>query len=112
MLHLQHRFTLPERSRNNIAAAIVDLSMPGLSGDKLVGVLRSNARLSRLVVIVVSGQSHEELERIADECEVDAVLGKRQVAARLVPLLDSLQRPESATFQRSRVVIPNRAGGQ
>ena len=88
--------------RNDIAAVVVDLSMPGLSGDKLVGLLRSNARLSQLIIIVVSGQSGEELERIANECRVDAVLAKREINHRLVHLLDSLLRNSSGTLPRAK----------
>lgn len=97
--------------RNNIAAVIVDLGMPGLSGDKLVGLLRANPRLSQLVVIVASGQSGEELERIKNECPVDAVLSKREVSGRLVHLLESLLRSSSGTLPRAKP-YGERAGGQ
>lgn len=97
--------------RNNIAAVIVDLGMPGLSGDKLVGLLRSNPRLSQLVVIVVSGQDSAELQRIANECPVDAVLPKRDVNSRLIYLLDSLLRSSSGTLRGARP-YPERVGGR
>ena len=95
--------------RNNIAAVIVDLGMPGLSGDKLVGLLRSNARLSQLVIIVVSGQSNEELERIGKECSVDAVLPKRDIGSRLLYILESALRSSSGTLLRAKP-YPDRAG--
>lgn len=96
--------------RNNIAAVIVDLGMPGLSGDKLVGLLRSNPRLTQLVVIVVSGQSGEDLQRIERECPVDAVLPKRDVNSRLVHLLQSLLR-SSDTLLRAKP-YPEKVGEQ
>jgi DNA-binding response OmpR family regulator len=97
--------------RNNISAVIVDLGMPGLSGDKLVGLLRSNRRLSNLVVIVVSGQSGAELERIGSECRVDAILEKRDIGGRLVHVLEQLLRASSGTLLRAKA-YPDRAEGE
>ena len=97
--------------RSNISAVIVDLGMPGLSGDKLVGLLRSNRRLSNLVVIVVSGQSGEELERISGECRVDAILEKRDISSRLVHILEQLLRASSGTLLRAKA-YPDRAEGE
>src|SRR5262245_15144695 len=48
--------------RNRIEAVVVDLSMPGLSGDRLVALIRQNPRLRELIVVIVSGESAEELE--------------------------------------------------
>ena len=95
--------------RNNIKVAIVDLSMPGLSGDKLVGLLRSNPRLANLTVIVVSGQRGDDLAKIAKECDVDGVLCKRDINVRLIPLLDSLLLSQSATFRRGKL-LANQGG--
>jgi DNA-binding response OmpR family regulator len=72
--------------RNRIGAVIVDVSMPGLSGDKLVGVLRRNASLSALVIIVTSTDVRC-LEQIAGDSNVDAVLPKNRVSEELVRLL-------------------------
>ena len=91
--------------RNDVKAAIVDLSMPGLSGDKLVGLLRSNSKLENLTIIVVSGQRGDDLANIGRDCDVDGVLSKRDINVRLIPLLDSLLRGQrSATFRRGRLV--------
>jgi CheY-like chemotaxis protein len=70
--------------RNDIHAVVADVSMPGLSGDKLVGVLRKNTRFSHLAVLLVSGRSEEELHQISLEQDVDAVLSKRDLAEALV----------------------------
>jgi len=69
--------------RNQIAAVVLDLSMPGLSGDKLVELLRKNSRLAKLVIVVVSGDSGQ-LRRLAATLPVNAVLGKSKIASRLV----------------------------
>ncbi len=76
--------------RNDVSAVIVDLSMPGLSGDKLVGVLRDNRRLDGLLIIVISGTEVAELDRIQKEGKVDAVMSKHHAAEGLVQLLEAL----------------------
>lgn len=78
--------------RNEVVAVIADVSMPGLSGDKLVGVLRKNPRLGNLVVILVSGREDHELRQIMSEQQVDSVLSKRDIEHRLVPTLEAAMR--------------------
>lgn len=78
--------------QNRISVVVVDVSMPGLNGDKLVGVLRANSRLSNLVIIVISAKPAQELEQIAADTEADAVLNKDELDQRLVPLIRNLLR--------------------
>jgi CheY-like chemotaxis protein len=73
--------------RHSLRAAIVDVNMPGLSGDRLVAVLRSNPRLRDLAIIVVSGRSDVELETICRETGADGALDKGRVSSDLWPLL-------------------------
>lgn len=73
--------------RNRIEAVVVDLSMPGLSGDRLVGLLRENPRLRGLIVVIVSGESPEELKRVAESTQVDGVLSKESMGRELPTLL-------------------------
>lgn len=73
--------------RNKIVGVIADISMPGLSGDKLVGVLRKNPRFADLVLILVSGREDAELKQIFQEQAVDGVLSKRDIQSRLVSTL-------------------------
>ncbi len=76
--------------QNDIDAALIDVTMPGLSGDKLVGVLRRNARLDGLLIILISARSWEELRAVADHSGADALLPKEQVGTELVKLLQRL----------------------
>jgi CheY-like chemotaxis protein len=85
--------------RRKIHAVVADISMPGLSGDKMVGVLRKNARLQDLAIILVSSTHVEELERIGRETQVDATLNKRDIDVQLVNVV------QRALFAR-RVSIP------
>lgn len=76
--------------RQNINAAVIDINMPGLSGDKLVSVLRDNPRLRGLKIIVVSSRSADELEAIRAACGADGAVDKGAVATELWPLLSRL----------------------
>lgn len=73
--------------RYEIDAVILDLSMPGLTGDKLVSVLRSNPKLRGLVVIIVSGRPPRELAMVRERVAADAVLSKDEVSSVLMPTL-------------------------
>lgn len=72
---------------NEIRAVVVDIRMPGLSGDKFVPLLRSNPKLKDLVIVLVSAKSEAELNRVAREGGANAGLSKEHVADRLAPLL-------------------------
>lgn len=73
--------------RNDVQVVIVDVTMPGLSGDMLVRVLRNNPRLKDLVIVVVSGMATENLERIRTEVGADAVLAKTEIETGLALLV-------------------------
>ncbi len=73
--------------REIVNAVVVDVTMPGLSGDKLVEMLRKNARTKELVIVVVSGCEPEELEEIRARCGADDAVAKREIGASLVPSL-------------------------
>jgi CheY-like chemotaxis protein len=76
--------------QHKVQAAIIDVAMPGLSGDKLITLLRDNPRLRDLVIVVVSARSQEELEAIRAASGADAALDKAVVASELAPLLQRL----------------------
>jgi len=80
---------------HSVSAVVVDVSMPGLSGDKLVGVLRKNQRLDGLVVIVVTGKTQDELSGMCELATADAVLFKDQLETSLVKTLSRLLRVSS-----------------
>jgi CheY-like chemotaxis protein len=78
--------------QKSIRAVILDVGMPGLTGDKLVELLRRTPRLQGLVIVLVSALEPEELERLALETRADAVLSKRHLEFELGPLLMRLLR--------------------
>ena len=95
---------------HSVSAVVVDVSMPGLSGDKLVGVLRKNQRLDGLVVIVVTGKTQDELSGMRELDTADAVLFKDQLETSLVKTLSRLLRVSSCrpsgTMQAQGVSVP------
>jgi CheY-like chemotaxis protein len=74
-----------------IDLVILDLIMPGLSGDKLAKMLRDNPRLSRLSIVLVSSSSIAELRAIAASVRADAVISKTDIRRNLLPTLASLR---------------------
>jgi CheY-like chemotaxis protein len=92
--------------RHAIDVALVDVSMPGLSGDKLVRLLRDNPRLEGLVIVVVSAKPESELRHLVGPTGANAVLSKdrveddlTQVLVRHCPKLKgehSLEKPQPA----------------
>jgi two-component system, chemotaxis family, chemotaxis protein CheY len=80
---------------NAIQAVVVDVSMPGLSGDKLVGVLRKNQRLDGLVIVVVTGKTSDEVSDLAELEAADEVLFKDGLNETLVRTLGRLLRASS-----------------
>lgn len=88
--------------RNHIEAVVVDVSMPGLSGDMLIKVLRKNVRFVDLTIIVVSGTEQQGLDAIRQSGEADGVLSKAQIPTELVQLLGRLltQPRRPRTVQR------------
>jgi DNA-binding NarL/FixJ family response regulator len=77
---------------HGIRAVVADISMPGLSGDKLLGVLRKNQRLNGLVVVIVSARTEQELSSMSELNAADAVLSKASLESVLVPTLSRLLR--------------------
>ena len=70
--------------REGVSVVVIDISMPGLSGDRLVEVLRKNARMRNLIIMVVSGCSLDELEQIRMRCGADEAIAKRELSEALV----------------------------
>lgn len=94
--------------RNAIDAVILDISMPGLSGDRLIELLRSNPRFNDLVIIVVSGDP-ENLKRISDTMAVDGTVPKSQIQSRLeMTLARALSSAKRRTQPDLKGVRPQR----
>jgi CheY-like chemotaxis protein len=62
--------------RENPDVVILDVHMPGLSGDRLVGLVAGQSGRSRPLIILHSGSDRAELERLARECGAAGVIEK------------------------------------
>jgi len=94
--------------RNDIQVVIVDVTLPGLSGDMFVRVLRNNPRLKDLVIVIVSGMATEGLERIRAEGGADAVLSKTHIDAELALVVLRLlaMSPAQRATEAKRAATP------
>lgn len=81
-----------------IDAVVVDVNLPGISGDMLARVLRQNSRGANLAIVLVSGLPVEELTRLGLLAQADGVLSKSNIRAGLEPaILQACQRRARAT---------------
>jgi CheY-like chemotaxis protein len=74
-------------SRERIEMVVLDIMMPGLSGDKLAKMLRANPRFGRIGIVLVSSCTLAELEEVAKSVRADAVVLKPEIRTRLLPTL-------------------------
>jgi CheY-like chemotaxis protein len=85
-------------SREKIELLVLDIMMPGLSGDKLAKMLRANPRLGRIGIILVSSCNVAELEAVATSVRADGVVLKPEIRQKLLPTLMRVR----ASFPRER----------
>jgi CheY-like chemotaxis protein len=76
----------------SIEIVVLDLMMPALSGDKLAKMLRSNARLRDLTIVLVSSCDVDQLRGLASSVKANAVVSKHEIRTRLLPALSALFR--------------------
>ena len=74
-------------SREQIDIVVLDVMMPGLSGDKLAKMLRANPRLARLGIILVSSCGLDQLHDLAESVRADAVVAKSEVHEKLLKVV-------------------------
>jgi two-component system chemotaxis response regulator CheY len=75
-----------------IEVVVLDLLMPALSGDKLAKMLRSNPRLSGLMIVLVSSCDVEQLRGLAASVKADAVVPKSDIRKKLLSALTGARR--------------------
>ncbi len=78
--------------RQKVDAVLVDVSMPGLSGDGLVAVLKKTPRLERLVIILVTGETESRIAELRRTSAADAIISKARIDTELLPTLNKLLR--------------------
>jgi CheY-like chemotaxis protein len=78
--------------RNEIQAVVIDMNMPIMSGGRFAELVRQNPRFAKIVLVMVTGDSVEELQELGQRVQADAVLAKKSAAAELVPTVLRLLR--------------------
>jgi len=69
--------------REEINVVVIDVMMPTIRGDRLATLLRKNAALGALGVVLVSSCPAEELQQLASEVGAEAVVGKQEARTEL-----------------------------
>jgi CheY-like chemotaxis protein len=85
--------------QHRVDAVVIDLLMPSMRGDRLAALFRGNPRFEGLGVVLVSGQDHQELTRLLEEADADAVVRKADLR-RLVPAVNNVIRARAGRAAR------------
>jgi len=76
---------------------LLDVSMPNLSGESLVGILQEEIPDERRpVVLLYSERSVDELKRLAEQCGADGFVTKGGGGEELLKAIDSALQSKSA----------------
>lgn len=69
---------------------LLDISMPLMSGDKKLRLLKSREKSRNIPVMLISSREKEELKSISDACGADAFLPKPFTGEQLLESVQSL----------------------
>lgn len=78
-----------------IDVVVLDIFMPQMDGDKSAKMLRENARLSGLSIVLVSSSEPAKLQQIAQRVKADAVVCKADARTSLVSTVRAALRSKS-----------------
>ena len=92
----------------NVHAVVIDVMMPVLTGDRLAQLLKKNPRFRDLGIVLVTGDSSLDLERLARTSGAHAGLSKGAVRNDLCRLVES---SVSAGCAPGTSALTSRAGG-
>ena len=70
--------------REHFHVVVIDVMMPAIRGDKLAHLLKKNAQLRELAVVMVSGAPREELEQLGSDIDPSRVVDKANARTQLV----------------------------
>ncbi|AUX40221.1 transcriptional regulator [Sorangium cellulosum] len=74
--------------RDGITAVALDINMPTINGDKLAKLLRDNAQLSNLGIVLVSGCDVEQLSALGAKVGADGIVSKSKLHVALAPAIE------------------------
>ena len=75
---------------HGIAAAVIDLNMPVMRGDRFISLVRSWDRIRDLPIVLVSGEAPEVIKNAVAHLSGVAVVTKAHMAKLLVPTLERI----------------------
>jgi two-component system, chemotaxis family, sensor kinase CheA len=76
---------------HSVDVVVIDFLMPGMRGDRLAALFRGNPRFKKLGVVIVSGESSPDFERLSKEAGADAIVKKAELN-KLVPAIRAALR--------------------
>jgi len=79
----------------NVDVVVIDVLMPGMRGDRLAALFRSNPRFKSLGVVLVSGEHPNELSRLLAETRASAVVQKSDLR-QLVSAVQRVLKPRTS----------------
>lgn len=79
----------------NVDVVVIDVLMPGMRGDRLAALFRSNPRFKSLGVVLVSGENPDELSRLLEETRASAVVQKSDLR-QLVSAVQRVLKPRAS----------------
>lgn len=84
--------------RDGITAVALDINMPTINGDKLAKLLRENAQLQNLGIVLVSSCDVEQLTELGEKVGADGIVSKSKLHVALAP---AIERAVAARAARS-----------
>ena len=82
--------------KHKVSIVLIDVVMPAMRGDRLAVLLRANRRMAGVGVILVSGDSSVDLDRMLEETGADATVSKSNLRE-LPPTVRRVQRSRQAS---------------
>ncbi|HXN33310.1 MAG TPA: response regulator [Polyangiaceae bacterium] len=88
--------------QHQIDIVVLDVMMPDISGDKLAKLLRRNAKLQKLTIVLVSSGKHEDLSQLASDVAADSVVSKSEIRSQLAVVALAAHRRRAFAAGRGR----------
>jgi len=84
--------------------------MPVMSGSSFAQLVRNNPRFSNIKLVLITGDSREQLDRVGEKTAADAVLMKADLQDELLPTLERIStRPRTSAKSGLAMVIDHDA---
>ncbi|WP_438008852.1 response regulator [Sorangium sp. So ce321] len=92
--------------RDGITAVALDINMPTINGDKLAKLLRENAQLANLGIVLVSGCDIEQLSALGEKVGADGIVSKSKLHVALAPAIERAVAARAAKSSSTPAAVP------